>query len=114
MYGCPVGTDAYVGHMLDIKVEEVARGAVRSREVLKDEAQALRAVLCLSMQQQFGYWLSLVHPAHVAAAAGRVDTILLGVLESVAGFSIPRKEDKALPAPWVLRWGGWGAGRSSS
>ena len=92
VYGCPVGTDAYVGHMLDIKVEEVARGAVRSREVLKDEAQALWAVLRLSLQQQFGYWLSLIQPTQVAAAAGRVDTIMLGVLELVAGFSSPQHQ----------------------
>ena len=90
VYGCPVGTDAYVGHMLDKKVEEVARGASRAREVLKGEAQALWAVLRLSLQQQFGYWLSLVHPTQVAAAANRVDTILQEVLEEVAGFPIPQ------------------------
>ena len=76
--------------MLDIKVDEVARGARRAREVLKGEAQALWAVLRLSLQQQFGYWLSLVHPTQVAAAADRVDTILRGVLEEVAGFTIPQ------------------------
>ena len=111
VYGCPVGTDAYVGHMLDIKVEEVARGAVRSRELLKDVAQALWAVLRLSLQQQFGYWLSLVHPTQVAAAAGKVDTILLGVLESVAGFSIPQEGGQSFTCamgPEV----GWLEGRS--
>ena len=90
VYGCPVGTDAYVGHMLDHKVSELSRGASRAKEVLGEEAQSLWAVLRLSLQQQFGYWLSLVHPTQVAAAADRVDTILLGVLEEVAGFDIPQ------------------------
>lgn len=90
VYGCPVGTDTYVEHMLDKKVEEVARGASRAKEVLEDEAQALWAVLRLSLQQQFSYWLSMVHPSQVAAAADRMDSILQGVLESVAGFSIPQ------------------------
>ena len=87
VYGCPIETDVYV---VDKKVEEVAMGATRAREVLEGEAQALWAVLRLSLQQQFGYWLSLVHPTQVAAAADRVDTILQEVLEEVAGFFIPQ------------------------
>ena len=91
MYGCPVGSDRYVEHMLDIKVEEVARRASRVCQVLKGESQAIWCVLQLSMQQQFGYWLSLVHPTQVARAAARVDTILREVLEEVGGFAIPQE-----------------------
>ena len=61
-----MGTDAYVAHMLDKKVEELAEGAKRACEVLEEESQALWAVLRLSLQQQFGYWISLVHPTQVA------------------------------------------------
>ena len=43
------------------------------------------------MQQQFGYWLSLVHPTQVARAAARVDTIPQEVLEEVGGFTIPQE-----------------------
>ena len=83
-------TDAYVSFMLDKKVEELAEGAERACEVLKGESQALCAVLRLSLQQQFGYWVSLVHPSQVAGAAERVDTILRKVLEKVAGGKIPQ------------------------
>ena len=53
VYGCPMGTDAYVSFMLDKKVEELAEGAERACEVLEGESQALWAVLRLSLQQQF-------------------------------------------------------------
>ena len=56
VYGCLMGTDAYVAHMLDKKVEEISQGATRAKEVLKDDPQALWAVLRLSLQQQFSYW----------------------------------------------------------
>ena len=55
IYGCPAGSDAYTGHMLDKKVEEVARRTARSCQVLRGESQALWCVLRLSTQQQFGY-----------------------------------------------------------
>jgi hypothetical protein len=89
VYGIPVGSDRYVASMLDRKVEEVADSAAKSVQVLQGEPQALWTVLRLSIQQQFGYWLALVHPTQVAAAAARVDTILHSVLERVAGFPIP-------------------------
>ena len=112
VYGCPMGTDAYTSFMLDQKVEEVARGAARACEVLEGESQALWAVLRLSIQQQFGYWISLVHPSQVAAAAERVDSILHQVLESVAGFSIPEwGEGKAYTCPLGPEVG-WLEGRS--
>ena len=89
MYGVPCGSKNYVGHQLDLKVEEIARGAATACRVLKGESQSLWAVLRLSLQQQFGYWLSLVHPSQVAAAAARVDTVLQGVLQEVGGVNIP-------------------------
>ena len=54
VYGVPVGTDRYVAAMLDIKVEEIARKATTTCKVLEGEAQALWAVLRLSILQKFG------------------------------------------------------------
>ena len=90
VYGVPCGSDQYVAAMLDIKVDEVARGAARACEVLQGESQALWSVLRLSLQQQFGYWISLVHPTQVEEAATRVDNIMLRVLQQVGGFEIPQ------------------------
>ena len=42
VYGCPMGSDAYVAHMMDKKVDEIARGATRAKEVLKDENSLLK------------------------------------------------------------------------
>ena len=86
VYGVPVGTDDYVSYMLDIKVAELAEGAQRTCQVLEGESQALWTCLRLSLQQQFGYWISLVHPTQVVAAAGRVDEVMTQVLEQVGGF----------------------------
>ena len=62
--------------------------------MLEGESQSLWAVIRLSLQQQFGYWLSLVHPSQVAAAAKRVDAVTLKVLQEVAGFKVPQIGDE--------------------
>ena len=111
VYGCPMGSDAYVAYMMDRKVEEIAKGATRAKEVLKDDPQALWAVLRLSLQQQFSYWISLVHPTQVAAAADRVDTILTGVLETVSGFHMPQGGGQPYTCPMGPEVG-WLEGRS--
>ena len=41
--------------MLDREVEEVADSVAKTVQVLQGEPQALWTVLCLSIQQQFGY-----------------------------------------------------------
>ena len=40
-YGVPVGTDRYVRHMLDLKVEEVGVQAEQIIQVLGEDKQAL-------------------------------------------------------------------------
>ena len=72
-YGVPVGTDNYVNHMMNRKVDEVARGAETSCKVLGEEKQSLWTVLRLSLSQQLDYWLQLCYPSHVLAAAQRMD-----------------------------------------
>ena len=113
VYGVPIGTDPYVSYMLDKKVEEIANKAIKTSKVLEGESQALWAVLRQSLQQKFGYWLSLVHPSQVAAAASKVDEVLRRVLEQVAGFSIPlRGEDLSYTCRWMY-WGEHPSRRSS-
>ena len=93
VYGVPVGTDAYVKSMMNIKVEEIAMGAVRACEVLGEERQALWTTLRLSTQQKLDYWLMLVHPSLMQAAASRMDDILWEMLVKVVGGPLPRQEE---------------------
>ena len=75
-YGVPIGTDAYVKHMLDEKVEQVALDSENTVKLLHDEKQALWAVLRSSLSQQLDYWLQLSYPTNVREAAVRMDRIL--------------------------------------
>lgn len=45
VYGVPVGSDGYVSHHLNLKVDEIAASAKRCSEVLEGEAQCLFSVL---------------------------------------------------------------------
>ena len=51
-YGVTVGTDNYVQHMMNKKVDEVAQGAKNCCKVLGDEKQSIWTVLRLSLSQQ--------------------------------------------------------------
>lgn len=90
VYGVPVGSDTYVRHMLQLKVEEVAKRALRAKQVLHCEKMALWQVLKQSISQQLDWWLTLVYPSLVLEAAQEVDKIIWSVLETAAGSSIPR------------------------
>ena len=88
-YGVPVGCDAYVRHMLNEKVEEVAMKAEKAVKVLRGERQALWSVLKWSLSQQFEYWLQLSYPSDVKEAAAALDRKLWRVLEACIGSLIP-------------------------
>ena len=60
-YGVPIGSDNYVLHMMNKKVEEVALGARNCCSVLGEEKQSLWTVLRLSLSQQLDYWLQVVN-----------------------------------------------------
>ena len=90
-YGVPIGADNYVRHMLEVKVEEVAREAELSVKVLETERQTLWTVLRASLAQRLDYWLQLCYPTDVLAAAERMDAILWNVLQVAAGSPIPRQ-----------------------
>ena len=91
MYGVPIGTDTFVKNCLERRVDEILEDANRASVVLASERQCLWTVLRSSILAQFEYWLMLVHPSQVEAAARRVDKVIWGVLEKVAGFSIPQE-----------------------
>ena len=92
-YGVPISSDSYVAAMLDKKVAEVAEGARKAQELLGDERQGLWTLLRASLKFQFEYWLGLCYPSDVLPAARRVDAILQGVMEAVAGQHIPLVEE---------------------
>ena len=79
--------------MLDIKVEDIAKGAKNACEVLKGESQALWSVLRLSLAQQLDYWLQLCYPSDILHAAQKMDSVMWGVLEQIVGSHIPRKSE---------------------
>ena len=91
LYGVPIGTDIFVKNALERRVDEILEDANRASEVLASEKQCLWTVLRSSILAQFEYWLMLVHPSQVEAAARRVDKVIWGVLEKVAGFAIPQE-----------------------
>ena len=92
-YGVPIGTDAYVKHVLYQKAKEITDGAERASEVLAGDRQALWAVLKWSISQQFDYWLQLVYPSLVREAASMIDNVLWRVMETAAGGQIPRTDE---------------------
>ena len=91
MYGVTIGTDTFVKKCLERRVDEILEDANRASVVLASERQCLWTVLRSSILTQFEYWLMLVHPSQVEVAARRVDKVIWGVLEKVAGFSIPQE-----------------------
>ena len=71
--------------MLEKNIEDIAKSAKNSCDILEDERQSLWTVA-----QQLDYWLQLYYPSNIKAATEKVDTILWKVLESVAFSSFPR------------------------
>ena len=90
-YGIPVGTDVYVQHKLDEKVAEVAGEVSTVCEVLQEEHQSLWTVLRSSISQKLDYWLTLVYPSlvMVMAAAEKMDSLQMVVMEKLLGMKIP-------------------------
>ena len=91
-YGIPVGTDAYLAAKLDKKVEEVTERALKATKPMEGERQSLWTILRASLKFQFVYWLGLCYPSDMLPATRRVDSVLMGVMEAVAGQDIPLLE----------------------
>ena len=92
-YGVPIGTRKYVEHMLDMKIEDIAKGAKNATNVLGEERQALWTALRMSLSQQLDYWLQLCYPTDILKAAEKMDKVLWEVLEMTASSHIPRTEE---------------------
>jgi hypothetical protein len=92
-YGVPVGTDRYVMHMLDIKVDELENEVATITEILEDERQAMWSVLRSSTAHKLDYWLTLVYPSLMKEAASRMDKIQSKVLGNLLGMHIPMQAE---------------------
>ena len=92
-YGVPVGTDTYVRHMLQEKVNEVEKDIQSITVVLQSEHQALWAILRSCIAHKLDYWLTLVYPSIVKEAAEKMDCLQSHVLEKLLGLAIPLKDN---------------------
>ena len=94
-YGIAVGSDLYVQHQLQEKVEEVIGVVDKVRELLgpHKDYQAIWAILQCSLAQKLDWQLSLNYPSDVEAAASRLDTVYWQLLEFATGLHIPRAEE---------------------
>ena len=100
-YGIPVGSDSFVRHMLDVKVEEIKRDVERVKEVLIDDRQDLWTILHCSLAQKLDWHLSLCYPSDIKDAAMKLDDILWQFLEHATNLHIP-KSDEGLGVECVL------------
>ena len=88
-YGVPIGSDAYVSHMLSAKMDEIEQEADQILTVLEDEKQSLWSVLRSSLSHKLDYWLTLSYPSHTKIIAERMDILQNRILESLVGQDIP-------------------------
>ena len=88
--GVPVGSDNYVMGMLNKKVDDVENEVRKVQQILGGERQAVWTILRASTQHKFDYWLGTVHPSLMVEAAGRMDGLLLQMLETCTGSQIPQ------------------------
>ena len=93
-FGVPIGSPEFVSHKLHQLKDSIVSDAVRTREVLGSDRQALWTALRLSVQQRFQYWMQLVPPSLCEPVAVELDAELWRVLEAATGFSIPRGEEE--------------------
>ena len=89
-YGVPMGTDKYIQSELHVTAEEIVRDAVKTRELLSTNKQALWSALRLSISQRFQYLCQHVHPSLCEPVAAWLDTQLWKELEATVGFDIPQ------------------------
>ena len=94
-YGISVGSDTYVRHKLEEKVEEVIGVVEAVKGVLgpQKDIQAMWSILQCSLAQKLDWQLTLNYPSDVAAAATRLDTVYWEFLEFAAGIHIPRTNE---------------------
>ena len=59
-YGCLVGEDHYVTHILNKVAQDIVADAERTVELLSGDKQALWVNLRWSLMQRFEYWCQLI------------------------------------------------------
>ena len=91
-YGVPIGTDAYVSAMLDLKIRELETEVRHMSGVLESSRQSLWVMLRSSISQRLDYWLTLVYPSQMKRAAEKMDNLILEVMEKLLGCPIPMNE----------------------
>ena len=91
-YGVPIGTDAYVLAMLDLKIGELEKEVEHMSGVLDSSRQSLWVMLRSSISQRLDYWLTLVYPTQIKRAAEKMDNLILKVMEKLLGCPIPMDE----------------------
>ena len=101
VYGAPVGSKEYVSHMLQLRAQEIVDDAAKVADVLRNERQALWAVLRWSINQRFDYWSQLCPPSLTEPVARWLDSKLWMLLERVAGQMIPRAANHLGPTVQV-------------
>ena len=93
-YGIPVGTPAYVKHMLWDKVQEVRGEIDKVKEVLGEkDGQAIWCILKCSLAQKLDWHLSLCYPSDIREAAEGLDNILWETLQFASQLHIPRQDE---------------------
>ena len=92
-YGVGIGSPNFVSQYLEKKVDEIEELVNKTCQLLEGDLQAKWTLLTASVTHKFGYSLSLQYPSDIRRAAGRLDDIIWGMLQSATGLVIPRRED---------------------
>ena len=93
VYGVPVGSDKFCLDFLRSKKDEIVKDALKTRELLAADRQALWTALRLSISQRFSYLQQHVPPSLCEHVARELDNELWKVFETACGFPVPRGEE---------------------
>ena len=106
MWGCPIGSDAFIRRTLDAAVLERFEPAVDGGSL--DELHAQNSMICMRMgiNARFDNLLRVVSPRILAEAATTWDDNVLSYVERFVGSSLPRDAQTKVALP--LRDGGLG------
>ena len=93
-YGVAIGTQAYVQHILKVKIDELKQDLDKVMDLLEGDNHSAWVLLSTSLSQQLDYLLTLQYPSDILEAAGSMDGKLWAALEKLAGQTrIPRGEE---------------------
>ena len=109
-YGIPIGSQEYVRHQLSLKVHEIAKEVQETVKVLEGEGQAVWTVARSSSATKLDYHLSLCYPSDMREAAKEMDSLLISMLNSATGLSVPMVDEgrgvEHCPVPGIARLAG--------